>query len=107
VADRREDGIGGVAGTTFEIAAAEVTLGFHMADHGLDRGASPQLALDDAEHTALLSRDEDAARVLRIMTAITLVDIATLDLAAGKLLSTRLSAEGARSSANLHTAAFG
>jgi hypothetical protein len=34
VADGGEDGIGGVSGTTFEIAAAELTLGFHMADHG-------------------------------------------------------------------------
>src|ERR1700716_3493743 len=77
-----EDGIGGVSGTTFEIAATEVTHGFHVADHGLDGGASSQFAFDDAKDTALLSRDEDAARVLRIMTAVTFVDIAALDLAA-------------------------
>jgi hypothetical protein len=34
VADGGEDGIGGVSGTTFEIAAAELILGFHVADHG-------------------------------------------------------------------------
>jgi hypothetical protein len=34
VADGGEDGIGGVSATTFEIAAAELTLGFHVADHG-------------------------------------------------------------------------
>jgi integrase-like protein len=49
VADGREDGIGGVSGTTFEITATEVTLGFHVADHGLDGGASSQFAFDDAE----------------------------------------------------------
>jgi hypothetical protein len=48
VADGREDGIGGVSGTTFEIAATEVILGFHVADHGLDGGASSQFAFDDA-----------------------------------------------------------
>jgi hypothetical protein len=32
--DRREDGIGGVSGTTFEITATEVTLGFHVAITG-------------------------------------------------------------------------
>ena len=35
--------IGGVAGTTFEIAAAEVTFGLEVADHGLDGGSAPQL----------------------------------------------------------------
>src|SRR4030081_327511 len=57
-----------------------------MADHGLDRGASSQLALDDAEHAALLARDEYAARVLGVMAAVPLVDIAALDLAAGEFL---------------------
>jgi hypothetical protein len=39
---------------------------------GLDGGASSQVAFDDAEDAALLSRDEDAARVLGVMTAVTL-----------------------------------
>jgi hypothetical protein len=86
VSDGGEDGVGGVSGPTFEIAAAEVTLGFHVADHGLDGGASSQFAFDDAEDAARLSRDEDTARVLRVMTAVTLVDIAALDLTACKLL---------------------
>ena len=55
-----------------------MTLGFQVADHGLDGGASSQFASDDAEDAALLSRDEDAARVLRIMTAVPLVDIVRL-----------------------------
>lgn len=40
-----------------------------MTDHGLDSGAPSQLALDDSEDSALLSGDEDAARVLGIMAA--------------------------------------
>jgi hypothetical protein len=36
-----------------------------VADHGLDGGAAPQFTFDDAEDAALLTRDEDAARVLR------------------------------------------
>jgi hypothetical protein len=42
VSDGGEDGVCGVAGTAFEIAAAEVTFGFHVADHGLDGGAASQ-----------------------------------------------------------------
>jgi len=32
--------------TTFEIATAQVTLGFHVANHGLDGGASSEVAFD-------------------------------------------------------------
>src|ERR1700730_6438850 len=87
VADGGGDGIGCVDPTTSEITATEVTLGLHVADHGLDGGASSQFAFDDAADAALLSGEEDAARVLRVMTAIPLVDIAALDLAAGEFLS--------------------
>ena len=45
-----------------------------------------QLALDDAEDAALLARDEDAARIGRAVPTISLVDIGTLDGAAGELL---------------------
>ena len=86
VTDSGEDGVGGIAGTTFEIAAAEVTFGFHVADHRLDGGSTSQFAFDGAEDAALLSRDEDAAWILRIVAAVTLVDIGALDLAAGELL---------------------
>jgi hypothetical protein len=37
-------------------------------------------------HAALLSRDEDAARVLDVMTAVSLIDVGALDLAAGEFL---------------------
>ena len=50
MANGGEDGVGGVTGGSLEIAAAEVTLCFHMRDHGLDGGAAAQLALDGTEH---------------------------------------------------------
>jgi hypothetical protein len=36
VADRGEDGVGGIAVAAFEVAAAEVAFGLHVTDHGLD-----------------------------------------------------------------------
>jgi hypothetical protein len=80
VADCGEDGVRGVAGTALEVAAAEVAVGFHVSDHSLDGGSAPQFALDDAEDAALLAGDEDAARIGRIVAAISLVDIGALDL---------------------------
>ena len=67
-----EDGVGGVAGATFEITAADVTFGLEVADHGLDSGAAAQFAFDDAEHGALLAGDEDAAWILRIVSTVPL-----------------------------------
>src|SRR5262249_24222206 len=67
------------------MAAAEVTVGLHVSDHGLDGAAASQFALDDAEDAALLAGDdEDAAWIGRAVTPTSLVDIGTLDLAAGK-----------------------
>src|SRR5204863_6696577 len=84
VADCGKDGVRGVADTTLEIAAAEVAVGFHVSDHSFDGGAAPQLALDGAEDAALLAGEEDAARIGRIVAAVSLVDIGALDLAAGE-----------------------
>ena len=64
----------------------EDRLGRRPTDHGLDRGAASELAFDDAEHTALLTRDEDAARIWSIVTAVSLVDVGAFDLAAGEFL---------------------
>ena len=47
---------------------------------------SPQLAFDDAEDAALLSGDEHAARMGRIVSAISLVDIGPFDLTSGEAL---------------------
>ena len=87
MADGCEDGVGGVAFGSLEIAAHEMALGLHVADHGLDGGTAAQLALDGAEHAALLPGDEDAARIGRIMAAVSLIDIGALDGAAGESFS--------------------
>src|SRR5262249_14809574 len=79
VADCGKDGVRGVAGTALEVAAAEVAVGFHVSDHSFDGGAAPQFALDDTEDAALLAGDEDAARIGRIVPAVSLVDIGALD----------------------------
>ncbi len=72
MADSRDDDVGGVAGAAFEIAAAEMTFGLQMSDDRLNGGAAAQLALDDTEDAALLAGDEDAARVLRVVAAVSL-----------------------------------
>ena len=58
----------------------------HVTDDGFDGGAASQLALDGAEDAALLTGDEDAARVCRVVAAVSLVDVGALDLAACKPL---------------------
>ena len=40
MANGGEDGVGGVTGGSFEIASAEVALGFHMANDGFDGGTA-------------------------------------------------------------------
>jgi hypothetical protein len=69
-----------------EITPTEVAFRLQVSDHGLDGGAAPQLALDDPEDAALVVGDEDAARVVGVMAAISLVDIGTLDRTAGECL---------------------
>ena len=63
-----------------------MAFGLHVADHGLDGGAASQFAFDGAEDAALLAGDEDAARIWRVVAAVSLVDIGALDLAAGEPL---------------------
>jgi hypothetical protein len=81
VADRGEDNIGGITRAILEMAAAQVSVGLHVADHGFDGGSSPEFAFDDAEDTALLSQNEDAPRVGRVVAAAALVDITAFDRA--------------------------
>ena len=69
-----------------EVAAAEVALLFHVADEGFDGGAPPQLSFDGAEDAALLAGDEDVARLGRIVTAVSLVDVDPFDLSSGAAL---------------------
>ena len=70
--DRGEDDVCSVAVTAFEMAAAEVTFGLHVADHGLDCRATSEFALDAAEDAALLAGDEDAARIFGVVAAVPL-----------------------------------
>ena len=86
MADSGENGVGGIALAAFEIAAAEMTIDFHVADHGLDGGAATQLAFDEAGDAAPLAGDEDAVRIGGGVAAIALVDIGALDCATCDLL---------------------
>src|SRR3982074_493698 len=86
MADRGEGEVGGIAGAAFEVAGAEVACGREVSDDGLDGGATAKLALDDTEDPALLAGDEDTTGILRVVAAISLVDIGTLDRAAGQCL---------------------
>src|SRR5579859_3321023 len=63
-----------------------MAFGLQVSDDGLDGGAAAQLALDDTEDTALLAGDEDATGVLRVVAAVSLVDIGPLDRTAGERL---------------------
>jgi hypothetical protein len=66
------------------MAAAEMAVVFHVTDRGLDGGAAPQFAFDDAEYAALLAGDEDAAWAFGVVAAVSLVDIGALDGPAGE-----------------------
>ena len=86
MADGGEDDVGGVSGAAFEVAAAKVTFGLEVSDDGLDGGAAAQLALDDTEDAALLAGDENTTGILRVVAAVSLVDIDPLDRTAGECL---------------------
>jgi hypothetical protein len=86
VTDGGENDVCSVALTAFEVAATEMSVALHVTDDRLDCRATPELALDGAKDTTLLAGDEDAPRAFGLVAAITLVDIGTLDGAAGQLL---------------------
>lgn len=54
MADGGQDDVGGIALAALEITAAEVSIGLHVTDHGLDCGSAPELALDHPEDATLL-----------------------------------------------------
>ena len=85
MADSGEDDVGGVAHAALEVATAEVPIGLHVPNDGFDGRATAQFALDHAENAALLTGDEDAVRIGRVVAAVALVDIGELDRAAGEL----------------------
>lgn len=57
-----------------------------VSDNWLDGRAAAQLALDDSEDAALLAGDKDTTRVLRVMPAVSLVDIGPVDRTTGECL---------------------
>jgi hypothetical protein len=63
-----------------------VAFGLEVSDDGLDGGAAAQFALDDTEDAALLAGDEDTTGILRVVAAVSLVDIGSLDRTAGEYL---------------------
>src|SRR3954466_13365892 len=63
-----------------------MTLCLQVSDDGLDGRATAQLALDDTEDAALLAGDEDTTGILCVVAAVALVDIGSLDRAAGECL---------------------
>ena len=63
-----------------------MTFGLEVSDDGLDGGAAAQFALDDTEDAALLTGDEDTTGILRVVAAVSLVNIGPLDRTAGECL---------------------
>src|SRR3989442_1234543 len=81
-----EHGVGAVAVAALEIVAAHAGLGFNMADHGFDGGASAHLAADRLGDAPHLAGDPDLELVRMVMAAITLVEVHAAHLDAGELL---------------------
>lgn len=74
-----EDGVAGVAaGAGAEVAAGMAVL-LHVADHRLDAGPPPGLALDGGRDAALLAGVEDTVLVGAV-AAIAAVDIGAVHL---------------------------
>jgi hypothetical protein len=69
-----------------EIAAAAVSFLFHVTDEGLDGGSAAQLSFDRADDATLLAGDEHPARLRRVVSAVSLVDVGALDLSSGEAL---------------------
>jgi hypothetical protein len=57
-----------------------------VANAGFDARAVAQFVFDDAEDAALLTGDEDAARIGRVVAAVALGDVGALDTTGGEPL---------------------
>jgi len=55
MSDGAENGIDRVAGNEIAMVSAEMALSFVFTDHGFNGRAATELALDSAEHAALLA----------------------------------------------------
>ena len=72
VADGGEHGIDGVAGAVSEVIASHAVFGLKMSDHGLDGGASLELAFDLRCDATLLAGGVDLELVTgrRVVAAV-------------------------------------
>ncbi len=67
MADGSENDVGSITVAALEIAAAEVAIGLHVTDHGLDGGSTPELAFDRSDDPTLLAGEEDASWVFAVL----------------------------------------
>ena len=75
-----ENGVDGITADAEQEVPPEVTIGFHVADDGLDGGASTQLAADGGRDAAFLAGDEDiSVPGFGAVAAIAAVDIGAGD----------------------------
>jgi hypothetical protein len=81
VADGREHGVDGIAGTVSEMVAAHAVLGLEMTDHRLDGSAPFHVALDLRGDAALLTGGVDLELVIgrRIVSAVSGIGDGALD----------------------------
>ena len=85
VADGAEDGVDGVAVMAVEVVSFEQTIGFHVAEHGLDAVSSAHLAADGRREDAAGVGDHDLQSLARdAVAAVAAIDIGALDRAAGE-----------------------
>jgi hypothetical protein len=66
------------------MVAAEMAVVFHVTDHGLDGGAAPQFAFDDAEYAAVWPEMKTRRGLSVVVGTVSLVDMGALDGPAGE-----------------------
>jgi hypothetical protein len=86
VTDCAEDGVDGVAVMAVEVVSFEQTIGFHVAEHGLDAVSSAHLAADGRREDAAGVGDHDLQSLARdAMATVAAIHVGAADLAAGEL----------------------
>ena len=85
VADGAEDGVDGVAVMAVEVVSFEQTIGYHVAEHGLDGVPPSHLAADGRREDAAGSGDHDLQSLARDAVAVAAaIDMGAPDRAAGE-----------------------
>jgi hypothetical protein len=87
VADGGEDDVGGIAGAAFEVAAPEVAFGPQVSDDGLDSGAARSSRLLTPKTPRFWPEMKTRRELLRVVAAVSLVEIGPLDRTAGECLA--------------------